>query len=165
MIVFSEFECPFCAAFAEHTWPSLLHEYVDSGLLLVAYRHFPLQIHRNALAAAKAAECAARTGRFWEMHDVLFEAPRPLDPSRFASFADRIGLDGLAFRQCIAGDVESKIMADMAAGRAMGVSGTPTFFFGRQTPDGAMAVVSRLTGARPFTDFKARIDALLSGEP
>jgi protein-disulfide isomerase len=163
MIVFSEFECPFCATFAKDTWPSLLENYVEPGRLLVAYRHFPLeQIHPNAMAAGKAAECAGRANQFWQMHDVLFRQPRPLDPDHFSDLAATLGLDVTSFDTCMQGDADSRVRADMAEGRTLGVSGTPTFFFGRRSTDGAVVVVSRLTGARSLSEFRAQIDGALT---
>ena len=73
MIEFSDFECAFCGRFTRDTEPTLWHEYVDSGQLLVAFRHLVLEErHPHALRAAEAGECANRQGQFWPMHDVLF---------------------------------------------------------------------------------------------
>lgn len=165
MIVFSEFECPFCATFAKDTWPSLLRDYVEPGRLLVAYRHFPLeQIHPNAVAAGKAVECAGRANQFWQMHDALFEHPRPLDPRQFQSMAAKLGMDPSSFDECVEGDVEERVRGDMAEGRTLGVSGTPTFFFGRRDLDGTVVVTSRLMGARSISEFASRIEVALVAE-
>lgn len=164
MIVFSEFECPFCASFAKDTWPTLLRDYVEPGRLLVAYRHFPLeQIHPNAVAAGKAVECASRENQFWQMHNVLFDQPRPLDPGQFPGMAANLGLDPMAFDLCMLQDAETRVRADMAEGRTLGVSGTPTFFFGRRAGAHEVTILSRLTGAKPVAEFNAAIDGLLEG--
>lgn len=163
MLVFSEFECPFCATYAKDTAPTIQREYVETGRLLVAHRHFPLeQIHSNAVAAGVAAECALRAGRFWDMHDAVFALPRPLDPRALPVAARTIGLEMPDYQECTsAADAEAKVRADMAEGQRLGVSGTPTFFFGRRLADGTVAIESRLTGARPVEEFRSRIDVLL----
>src|SRR5690606_39055670 len=163
MLVFSEFECPFCATYANETAPTLQREYVDTGRLLVAHRHFPLeQIHANAVAAGVAAECALRADRFWDMHDAVFALPRPLDLNGLPTVAESIGLDMTTYQECVTSvDAEAQVRADMAEGQRLGVSGTPTFFFGRRLDDGTVAIQSRMTGARPVEEFRSRIDALL----
>src|SRR3990172_5625253 len=76
MIVFSDFECPFCGKFARESWPSLRQAYVNTGRVIVAFRHMPLEtIPPLSLRAAEAANCGARQGRFWQLHDQLFAVP------------------------------------------------------------------------------------------
>lgn len=74
VVEFSDFQCPFCEQFFSNTWPQLKKEYIDTGKITFAYRHFPLtSIHPNAMPAAIAAECANEQGKFWEYHDLLFQ--------------------------------------------------------------------------------------------
>ena len=70
MFIFSDFECPFCGKFASEIMPGLTQKYVESGRVRLVFRHFPLGIHSRAVRAAESAECAARQGRFWAMHDL-----------------------------------------------------------------------------------------------
>jgi protein-disulfide isomerase len=79
MIVYSDFQCPFCKRFARETLPTLVARYVDTGKLRIFFRNFPLPIHAQAERAAEASECAARFGQFWEMHDKIFDVTGPLD--------------------------------------------------------------------------------------
>lgn len=79
MLIFSDFECPYCGTFAADTMPTLKHDYVDTGKVRVAFRHLPLPIHSRAQRAAESAECAQRQGRFWAMHDLQFQVPMRLD--------------------------------------------------------------------------------------
>jgi protein-disulfide isomerase len=102
-----------------------------SGRIRFAFRHFPLtQIHPHALAAAKAAEAAARQGRFWEMHELLFHRQNALEEDDLRSYANEIGLDLARFDQDRVGaDVLARIARDVTSGERTGVvQGTPTLF-------------------------------------
>ena len=96
-----------------------------------AFRHFPLtQIHPHALAASAAAEAAARQGRFWEMHELLFHRQKALEDDDLRSYATEIGLDLELFDRDRAGaEVLARIDRDIASGEATRVvRGTPTLF-------------------------------------
>jgi protein-disulfide isomerase len=131
IVEFGDFQCPSCGA--EHPiLKKLLQEY--NGKLSLVYRHFPLPMHANARAAAEAAEAADDQGKFWEMHDKLFEhqnewseSDKPIDI--FVKYAKEIGLDEATFRS----NVESKknadfIQEDVTQGDKIGVDSTPTLF-------------------------------------
>jgi protein-disulfide isomerase len=107
-----------------------------SGNVRFAFRHFPLtQIHPHALAAAAAAEAAARQERFWEMHELLFHRQKALDDTDLRSYADEVGLDVERFdRDRLDEDIAARISRDVGSGEASGVvRGTPTLFL-----DGAL---------------------------
>jgi protein-disulfide isomerase len=96
-----------------------------------AFRHYPLvDIHPHALAAAAAAEAAARQGSFWEMHDLLFHRQKTLADEDLLRFAGRLGLDVAAFDHDRAGDpVIDRIRRDVEGANTAGeVQGTPTLF-------------------------------------
>jgi protein-disulfide isomerase len=102
-----------------------------SGHVRLAFRHFPLtQIHPHALAASAAAEAAARQGRFWEMHELLFHRQKALEDGDLRSYADELGLDLSDFDgDRAATEVMARIDRDVASGEASGVvRGTPTLF-------------------------------------
>ena len=102
-----------------------------SGRVRFAFRHFPLtQIHPHALAAAAAAEAAARQARFWEMHGLLFHRQKALEDDDLRSYAAEIGLDLARFdRDRADADVSTRIARDVASGKDSGVlRGTPTLF-------------------------------------
>ena len=99
LIVYSDFECPFCSRFALDTWPSLEQKYVSTGKVRVAFRHLPIEsIHRYALKASEAAACADQQAKFWPMHDVLFKNPKQLDDASLAKYAKELKLDGSGVR-------------------------------------------------------------------
>jgi hypothetical protein len=100
--MFSEFQCPFCAKFAANIFPELTTKYVDTGRVLVSFRHFPLeQIHPQALQAAQAAECAHLQGRFAKMHDLLFEVSPRLQSDGWKTLAKTAELVESDFRLCM----------------------------------------------------------------
>jgi Protein-disulfide isomerase len=94
------------------------------------FRNYPLEdLHPNALHAAIAAETAANHGKFWEMHDTLFENQRRLDDSAIISYAQKIGLDVKSFEKEFGSQSTiEKVEYDTASGNKAGVEGTPTFF-------------------------------------
>jgi protein-disulfide isomerase len=101
-----------------------------AGRLRFVFRNFPLtQMHPHAFQAARAAEIAGSEGKFWEMHDRLFENQIALDDDSLIAYARQIGLDVAAFTEQLRGDVfEEKVRADFLSGVESGVNGTPTFY-------------------------------------
>lgn len=126
----------------------------------------PLEsIHKNAFKAAEAARCAGEQGKAWEMHDRLLANQKTLE--QWNSHAEAVGLDVAKFEECLnSGRQTSKIRADMAQAEKAGISGTPAFFFAyTDTKSTKVTTVTRLSGALPYSNFKAAIDALLAGPP
>lgn len=126
LVVFSDFECPFCARFATSTLAGLDADF--PGRVRVIFRHWPLSNHRLALPAAKAAECAGQQGRFRTFHDRLFALNDSIGLRSFARFAEDVDMpDVPKFEGCMkADDVIPSIEADKALAGAIGGSGTPT---------------------------------------
>lgn len=132
LVEFGDFQCPACAAY-EPLVRQVLADNKDS--LQVVFRHFPLtQIHQNALLAARASEAAGLQGKFWEMHDMLYDYQKSwsgLLNAReiFVSYAATLGLDVAQFSADMDSSVvEEKILAEYREGTKLGVGGTPTFF-------------------------------------
>lgn len=132
LIEYSDFQCPACGYF----FPILRElESEFGGQVKFIYRHFPLtQIHPNAELAALAAEAAGRQGKFWEMHDVIFEnqaewSNQPNPQATFVEYATRIGIDEQRFQQdLLRGAVKQAVEKDQRSGEQAGVDATPTFF-------------------------------------
>jgi len=136
---FGDFECPPCGMFH----PILQQMHTEFGdKLQITFREFPLvPTHQHALAAASAAEAAGLQGKFWEMHDILYEHQndwkkefdvRPI----FEGYAKQFGLDVDRYKRDMNGDlVAQRIFADGKRGHSLGVKGTPTVFLnGREVP-------------------------------
>jgi hypothetical protein len=122
----------------------------------------PLEsIHKFAFKAAQAASCAGEQGKYWEMHDRLFESQKALEP--WTPHAEAVGLDVAKFEQCLgSGKFDEEIRRDMGEARKAGVTGTPAFMIGRTEPNGTkVKVLAVLKGAKPFAEFKAELDRLL----
>lgn len=160
VVIYSDFQCPFCARFARETLPKL-DEYVERGVVRVAFRHFPLTaIHPNAAPAAYAAECARRQGRFWEAHDLLFEDPDDLGAARLRQTGRQLGL-GKEFETCLDdGSTRALVQSDLSAARSLRLSSTPTVMVGRVADDGTVSVAYRF-GAVDYESLAMAIDTLL----
>jgi protein-disulfide isomerase len=138
IVVFSEFQCPFCSRHAT-TLKTLETRY--EGRIRVEFRHFPLPIHREAPKAAEAALCAGEQRRFWPMHDLLFANQKALSVADFERYAATLELDAAAFGQCLkSGKFVERVSADRTIGQTLGVAATPaTFINGRLVP-GAVGI-------------------------
>jgi protein-disulfide isomerase len=126
LVVYGDFECPYTAA-AMRSIGALL----ESGAAVdLVFRHFPLRsIHPHAEAAAESSEAAARQGRFWEMHDVLFRNQRHLESADLRGYAERLGLDLARFDSDLVDPaVAARIERDIESGERSGVDGTPGLF-------------------------------------
>jgi protein-disulfide isomerase len=163
LIEFSDYQCPYCRAFFLDTLPDLRRAYIDTGKLRYVFRDYPLdQIHPQARKAAEAAHCAGDQGRYWEMHDVLFQNQRALAPSELSEHARDLGLDGPAFDACLeSGKYAARVNKDHADGIAAGVQGTPGFVVAK-TQAGDAVEGTPVRGAQPLDVFRKLIDQLLA---
>lgn len=132
LVEFGDFQCPACAAY-EPIVKQVLADNKDT--LKLVYRHFPLtQIHKNALGAAIATEAAGVQGKFWEMHDILYDKQGEWGNALnardyFLTYATTIGLDTKKFQESLSNEsLEAKVLAELREGVRLGVQGTPTFF-------------------------------------
>lgn len=162
IVLYSDFQCPFCARFATDTMPELIRRYVEKGSVLLAFRHFPLtQIHAQAEMAAEAAECAGQQGRFWQMHDLLFQNQRRLTKTDLASHAEVVGLEGKRFGECLAGEMKAQVRRDAESAARLGIRGTPGFLIGALEPGLRVRVKRTLAGAGSPKTFMAELDLAL----
>jgi len=162
VIEFADFQCPYCAAFAVKTLPYLEKEYVETGKVVFAFRHFPLDGHRLAPKASAAADCAFRQGNFWEMYDALYLNQRALDEPSLTARAEKLGLNQTMFANCLNGVGAVRVRQDTSSGHDLGLTGTPTFFIGTILPDATVRVSQRFEGARSLDAFESILDRLIS---
>ncbi len=119
------------------------------------FKHQPLSIHPKAAGAHAAAEAAHRQGRFWEMHDKIFEKQREMSPEKYLEYAAELQLDVEKFKKDLASaEVKSRIDADVQEAGKLGNTGTPGFYINGKF----------LSGAKPFPAFKEVIDAELAAK-
>ncbi len=152
VVVFDDFQCPFCGKFFRETLPKLRSDYIDTGKVKFVFKHFPLSFHQYAEKAAEAAKCAEEQGKFWEMHDKLYENQDALDVDSLKSYAADLGLDTEQFNDCLdSGKYADDVQSDFNEGVDLGVSGTPTFFINGE----------KLVGAQPYSVFQQVINSKL----
>ncbi|MCP3162477.1 DsbA family protein [Myxococcus sp. QH3KD-4-1] len=147
--VWSDFECPFCSRGASVV-EGLRERYGDK--IRIVFRHMPLPSHVDAKKAAIAAMAAHEQGKFWEMHDVLFDNQRALDRASLEKYAKGLGLDLERFKKSLDTKAwDNYVEADLVEAQRRGIAGTPTFFING----------TGVTGAQPLEVFAGHIDAAL----
>jgi len=147
IVEFSDFQCPYC----KRVLPTLtqLRSRYGAKIRLV-FRDFPLDsLHPLARRAAEAARCAHDQGKFWDYHDILFVNAPNASPPQLKEYADKVGLDGPRFEQCLSsGTHTAGVQKDLDEGLRLGVTGTPGFFINGQF----------LSGAQPLENFVRLIE-------
>jgi protein-disulfide isomerase len=158
ILEYADFECPACGHFATVTEPDVRKRLIDTGIASLTFLDFPLSQHRNSQAASNAAACADEQGKFWPMHDALFNGqpdwntqatnnPKPV----FQKYAAAIGIDMARWESCYdARKYQHRIEANYASGERLKVGQTPTFVVG-----GKMVV-----GAPSYDGLKAVVDSV-----
>jgi protein-disulfide isomerase len=136
LVEYGDYECPHCAA----AHPIVKHlQKRFGGRMRFVFRNFPLrQSHPHAEAAAETAEFAAAHGKFWEMHDLLFENQSRLGGALFLELARTLELSSAALSQALDdGLFAERVAADFSGGVRSGVNGTPSFFINGERHDGS----------------------------
>lgn len=157
VVWYSDFQCPFCAAWSRSVEPEFIKRYVDTGKAKLVMKNFQVR-GPESRTAAQAAACAGEQGKFWQYHDFLYAHQRGENSGAFSSgnlkgFAPTLGLDTAAFGQCLdSGRYRAAIDADLSEGRGLGVTATPTFII-----NGGQ----RIVGAQPIEAFARVIDPLV----
>jgi protein-disulfide isomerase len=165
IVEFSDYQCPFCQRFYSTTLVALKKEYIDAGKVRYVFRDYPLeQLHSHARKAAEAAHCAGEQGKYWAMHDALFQNQRALDLPQLAERARSLGMDGPTFDRCMSSGRNAALVdRGLAEGAAAGVEGTPGFVIGR-TKTGDIVEGTSIRGAQPLDAFRQIIEQLLARE-
>lgn len=161
IVEFSDLQCLFCRRFWSDSLPQIKKDYIDKGLVKLAYRHYPLpaDLHPAARDLAEASECANDQGKFWEFHDETYKQQAakgdgtiPVTTEDITSYATTIGLDLTTFNDCFTSKKHAKkIDTDMADGQKANTGSTPTFYINGQI----------VVGAVPYATFKTIIDEQL----
>lgn len=153
---FSDFECPYCARFAVLQLPDVRSRLIATGRVRWRFVHFPLQGHTKSPTAHLAAACANEQGRFWQVHDLLYEHQGDWTEAgdlvgAVSALAIQAGVDRARFDQCMRErSAWGRVLADKALGDSIGINGTPTMFVnGRQIP-----------GVPSFDELRAIVDSV-----
>jgi len=127
LVEYGDFECPYCL---EARSVIEIVKHTEGDRLKFVFRNFPLsQIHIHALRAAYAAEAAAKQGKFWEMHDLLFDNQFAFEDSDLTTYAQNLDLNMRQFAEDMKSEeIVKKVKDDFLSGVRSGVNGTPTFF-------------------------------------
>jgi len=160
IIEYADFQCPYCIQF-DTTMQQVMAAY-PTGVRWV-YRHFPLEFHQNAQISAMAVEAAGNQGKFWEYADLLISKSQAdgtgLNTSDLTGYAQSLGLDMTKFSaDQNNSSLSDKISSDESDAKKLGIQGTPTSYL----IDGK-GNISDIAGALSFSDMKAKIDPLLTG--
>jgi len=160
VVEFGDFECPACGSFANLSEPDVRARLVLTGQIRFRYMDYPLtNIHRNTFPAHMAAWCAGEQGKFWEMHDAIYQnqdrwnSESTKRPERIlGDLAQKVGVGMEQYDACMTtGKYRAQIQANADEGARRGVGQTPTFFFGKKV----------IPGLVPYDEFKANVDTLL----
>jgi protein-disulfide isomerase len=150
IVVFSDFQCPFCSK-AEETVKQVEAAY--PGKIRYVFKNNPLPFHDHARLAAKAALAASEQGKFWEFHDALYAHQHDLDRASLERYAEDLGLDLRRFRAALDdARLDTAVEADVTEAHRLEIKGTPSFFVNGHF----------IQGAQPLVVFRARIDQVLA---
>lgn len=159
LIEYLDFECPTCAAYYP-LMKELKEEFKDDVLFI--NRYFPLSGHINGMSSAIAVEAAGRQGKYWEMHNIVFEKQREwggksvINTAIFEEYAKEIGLDVEKFKSDVKlSEVREKVNKDRNSGQSLGVTGTPTFFL-----NGV-----KIVNPQTIEDFRIQLNAAILNSP
>jgi protein-disulfide isomerase len=150
LVEYGDYQCPYCG----EAYPIVKRVQKQFGdRLRFVFRNFPLgELHPQAQAAAETAEFAGANGKFWEMHDLLFENQRDMGDELFARLAEELGLSADKFERALEnGEFKKRVRDDFHGGVRSGVNGTPTFFIDGVRHDGSYefhALVAAIEAAR-----------------
>ena len=154
MLNYSDYRCPFCAKFSRDIEPGLIKRYVDSGVLRIEWRDFPI-FGEESLQGAKAGRAAAAQGKFWQYQAAIYqEAPENGHPSlphdKLLDYAKKVGITDIPKFESDMNDpaTMSAIRADVSEGSEIGVSSTPTFLINGEP----------ILGAQPADQFESAIE-------
>ncbi len=150
VVVFSDFQCPFCSR-VEPTLAQLRKAYPED--VRVVWKNLPLAMHPQAMPAALAAEAAREQGKFWEMHDLLFQNQGKLAPDQYDAWARQLGLDMKRFQASVASAAtRARVEEDARIGARVAPQGTPTLYVNCR----------QVVGAQPYEVFQKVVDEQLS---
>jgi predicted DsbA family dithiol-disulfide isomerase len=145
LVEFSDFQCPYCRSVAP-TLKQVAAKFGDK--LRIVYRQYPItSLHPFAFKAAEASLCAHEQGKFWELHDSMFQDQTKLTVSDLQQTARRLGMDGKKFDACLdSGRYVEQVQNDLKEGQQIGVDGTPAMYINGTYVEGGSVPQSVIEG-------------------
>ena len=163
ILEFSDFQCPYCRAFAQAELPRLREGVIRQNTVRFLFRNFPLEaIHPAAVRAAMRAECGRRLGKFWDVHDALFGTREQLTEELVDSLTDRFGLVA-GSPECGPKAIDERVRADRSEAAALGLRSTPTFLVGRAGPGNTFRPTKQASGALSADELERIVAEILGG--
>ncbi len=159
MVEISDFQCPFCKQYYDQTYARIDSAYIETGKVQYLWISFPNPNHVHSWPAIEASFCAGAVGKFWPMHDLLFQhqeewANSDTPMTFFEKYAHQLGIDAESYGTCLEEDRPAPLQVrDLTSVTRVGVNGTPFFIIGDSIS---------LEGAAPFDKFKEVIDSLVA---
>lgn len=159
LVEISDFQCPYCKQWHDQVYPAIKSDYIDRGIVRMAYLHLPLNIHPNAGPAAETSLCASMQNRFWPVHDKLFDtqerwAQLQNPTAYFDSLALASGVEESRYRECMSSDIMQRVInGDRSRANAAGVTSTPQFFVGNEP----------IRGLAPLDAYRQAIERARAG--
>src|SRR5262249_15206400 len=156
-----DYQCPYCIAYANSMLPRIIAEYVAKGKARYFFKDLPIEnLHPDAFKAAEAAHCAGEQGKYWEMHERLFNSGQALALQDLLFDARMLRIDVPAFEACVHSSRHAaRIRADIEESRRLGVEGTPTFFIGPlDIQQSQMKVTAKIQGTQEYTVFQQALE-------
>ncbi len=137
-------------------------DYINKGKVVFSYRQYPLPFHPHAQKAAEASVCAGELGKFWEMHDAIFQNIQQIEVPALKERAKKVGLKQAKFDSCLdSGKLKESVEKDASDGAAVGIRGTPGFVVGKVDHKNKTVTGKIISGAYPFQTFKDQIEESL----
>ena len=163
IVEFSDYQCSFCARHTKETYPKIFEKYIKTGKLRYVFMDRPIPGHNIANEAAGAAYCAAKQGKFIEMHNEMMANQSAIND--LTSIASSIDLDMNQFNNCMERkDYNEKLAKNLELASKLQISGVPCFVLASSDPSDPQKVkgISFIQGALPLINFQTVIDTILA---
>ena len=161
IVMFSDYECPYCKRFHDEVLPRLKEEYIEKGIVRLIHKDLPLPFHSTADPAARAARCSANNKEYWKVYSALFRDQGCLSclgPSQIAQNVSTSNKSKL--EDCMKSKrISLAIASNVSEATLNNIGGTPTFIIGPSAKEAASGEV--VEGALPWPDFRVRIEKAL----
>jgi protein-disulfide isomerase len=166
LVEFTDYQCPYCSRHVRETFPKLLEQYIDKGIIRYAVLDQPLPMHKMAAKAAEASHCASEQGKFWEFHNLVMSKQDLIED--LSAYAIPLKLNITQYDNCIKENrYKGEIENNTALALKMGVTGVPGFILAFSNPLQPTKAkgITFIRGAQPFSSFQKEIEHALGNKP